>query len=56
LSKLKEQLSLGNAKPLVVAAIPAFNVEKTIAKVVLEAQKFVDVVVCDDGSTDMTGE
>jgi len=54
LSKLKEQLSLGNPKPLVVAAIPAFNVERTIAKLVLEAQKFV--VVCDDGSTDMTGE
>jgi len=44
-------------KPLIVAAIPAFNEEKTIAKVVLLAQKHVDkVVVCDDGSTDMTGE
>jgi len=48
---------LGARKPLVVAAVPAFNVEKTIAKLVLEAQKFVDVVlVCDDGSTDLTGE
>ena len=41
----------------VVACIPAYNEEKTIAKVVLLAQKHVDkVVVCDDGSTDMTGE
>lgn len=41
----------------VVAAIPAHNEEKTIAKVVLEAQKYVDkVVVCDDGSDDLTAE
>jgi len=44
-------------KPFVVACIPAFNEEKTIAKVVLQAQRFVNrVVVCDDGSTDMTAE
>jgi glycosyltransferase involved in cell wall biosynthesis len=44
-------------KPLVVATIPAYNVERTIAKVVVQARKFVDkVVVCDDGSTDMTAE
>ena len=44
-------------KPLVVAGIPAFNEERTIAKLVLEAQKYVDVVlVCDDGSTDCTAE
>jgi len=44
-------------KPFIVACIPAFNEEKTIAKVVLKAQRFVDrVVVCDDGSDDMTGE
>jgi glycosyltransferase involved in cell wall biosynthesis len=42
---------------LVVVGIPAFNEEKTIARVVLEAQKCADiVVVCDDGSKDMTGE
>jgi glycosyltransferase involved in cell wall biosynthesis len=42
---------------LIVAGIPAFNEEKTIAKVILNAQKQVDkVVVCDDGSQDMTGE
>jgi len=37
--------------------IPAYNEEYTIAKVVLKAMKHVDkVIVCDDGSTDMTGE
>jgi len=42
-------------KPLIVAAIPAYNEENTIAKIVLLAQKHVDtVVVCDDGSSDMT--
>jgi hypothetical protein len=45
------------AKPFVVVGVPAFNEEKTIARVVLEAQKYADkVVVCDDGSTDLTGE
>jgi len=44
-------------KPFVVACIPAYNEEKTIAKIVLKAQKIVDkVIVCDDGSDDMTGE
>lgn len=44
-------------RPFVVVGIPAFNEEKTIAKVVLKALRFADkVVVCDDGSTDMTGE
>jgi glycosyltransferase involved in cell wall biosynthesis len=42
---------------LVVVGIPAFNEEKTIARVVLEAQKYAHiVVVCDDGSSDLTGE
>ncbi len=44
-------------KPFVVVAIPAYNEEATIAKVVLQAQKYADtVIVCDDGSTDMTAE
>ena len=44
-------------KPLVVACIPAYNEEMTIAKVVIQAQRYVDkVIVCDDGSTDLTGE
>ena len=42
---------------LIVACIPAYNEEKTIAKVVLLAKRQVDrVIVCDDGSIDMTAE
>ena len=45
------------SKPFVVVAIPAYNEEKTIAKVILQTQRCVDkVVVCDDGSKDMTAE
>jgi len=44
-------------KPLIVACIPAFNEEKTIASVIIKAQRHVDkVIVCDDGSMDMTAE
>ncbi|MEM2143735.1 MAG: glycosyltransferase [Candidatus Jordarchaeaceae archaeon] len=44
-------------KPFVVACIPAYNEERAIAKVVVQTKKYVDhVVVCDDGSTDMTAE
>jgi glycosyltransferase involved in cell wall biosynthesis len=40
---------------LIVAGIPAYNEEKTIAKVVVRSMRFVDsVVVVDDGSTDDT--
>jgi glycosyltransferase involved in cell wall biosynthesis len=57
LKQVNDQVGLGKREPLVVAGIPAFNEERTIAKLVLEAQKFVDVVlVCDDGSTDCTAE
>ena len=57
LTQIKDQFGLHKPKSLVVAAIPAFNEERTIAKLVLEAQKHVDVVlVCDDGSTDSTAE
>ena len=49
--------SLTKTKPYVVVGIPAFNEEQTIARVVLEAQKFADrIVVCDDGSTDYTAK
>ena len=42
---------------MIVAGIPAYNEEKTIAKVVLLAQKYADVVVvCDDGSGDLTAD
>ncbi len=38
-----------------IVVIPAYQCEKTIAKVVKEAKKWVDtVIVIDDGSTDMT--
>jgi len=37
--------------------VPAFDEEKTIGKVVILSKRFADrVIVCDDGSTDMTGE
>ncbi len=40
-----------------VACIPAFNEEKTIGKVVVRTLPFVDkVLVCDDGSGDMTAD
>lgn len=43
-------------KPFVVVGVPAFNEERTIARVILESQKFAyKVVVCDDGSEDLTG-
>ncbi|MEM4601270.1 MAG: glycosyltransferase family 2 protein [Desulfurococcaceae archaeon] len=44
-------------KPYIVAGIPAYNEEMTIAKVVLKVKRYVDkVIVCDDGSTDMTSQ
>jgi glycosyltransferase involved in cell wall biosynthesis len=44
-------------EPLIVIGIPAYNEERSIARVILEAQKHADVVVvCDDGSSDLTGE
>ena len=44
-------------EPLVVVGIPAYNEEKTIAQVIIGAQKYSDiVVVCDDGSSDLTAE
>lgn len=40
-----------------VACIPAYNEERNIASVVVRVLKYVDkVIVCDDGSTDLTGE
>lgn len=54
---IPEKFAVIRGKPLVVAGIPAYNEEKTIARVVLQAQKHADiVVVCDDGSSDMTAE
>jgi len=49
-------MTLGKGS-LIVASIPAYNEEKTIARMILLAKKYVDmVVVCDDGSTDMTAK
>jgi len=42
---------------MIIAGIPAYNEENSIAKVILLAQKHVDaVVVCDDGSQDLTAD
>jgi glycosyltransferase involved in cell wall biosynthesis len=41
----------------VVIGIPAFNEEKNIAVIIAKIQKLsYDVIVCNDGSSDMTGE
>jgi len=51
-----DKMVVAGAKPFVVVGIPAFNEEAMIARVVLGTQKYADaVVVCDDGSNDMTG-
>jgi glycosyltransferase involved in cell wall biosynthesis len=43
--------------PFVVVGIPAFNEENSIARIVIEAQKHADeVIVCDDGSSDLTAQ
>lgn len=48
-------LALNEGK--VVAVIPAYNEERFIGSVVLQARRFVDtVIVVDDGSDDATGE
>jgi len=44
-------------EPLIVACIHVFNEERTIARVVVQAKRFVDrVLVCIDGSGDLAGE
>jgi glycosyltransferase involved in cell wall biosynthesis len=49
--------SVGEATPFIIVGIPAYNEEKMIGHVVLEAQKYADlVIVCDDGSSDATGK
>ena len=41
---------------MILACIPCYNEEKTIARVVIGSQKIVDrVLVCDDGSSDLSG-
>jgi glycosyltransferase involved in cell wall biosynthesis len=46
---------LHTVKNQIIACIPAYNEEKTIANVITKTQKYVDrVIVCDDGSQDTT--
>jgi glycosyltransferase involved in cell wall biosynthesis len=41
----------------VTIGIPAFNEEKNIAKIIVKLKKIYDeIIVCNDGSTDLTGE
>lgn len=41
----------------IVVGIPAYNEEKSIASVILKLKKAVNkIIVCNDGSTDLTGE
>jgi len=42
---------------LLIIGIPAYNEEKNIASIVLKLKKIADkIIVCNDGSTDLTGE
>jgi len=45
-----------DSKPFIVAGIPAYNEERSIARVIVKAMNYVDRVIVCDGSTDMTGE
>lgn len=46
-----------NKSPTIVACIPAFEEEATLAGVILRTQKYADhVLVCNDGSQDLTRE
>ncbi|MGQ4916114.1 MAG: glycosyltransferase family 2 protein [Candidatus Asgardarchaeia archaeon] len=41
----------------IVVGIPVYNEEQTIAKIIILSQKYADaVIVCDDGSTDLSAE
>ena len=54
---ISSEVLVAGDKPFVVVGIPAFNEEHSIARVVLETKKYADaIVVCDDGSSDLTGE
>ena len=41
----------------ITIGIPAYNEEKNIAKIITKLKKITDsIIVCDDGSSDMTSE
>ena len=41
----------------IVVGIPAYNEEKNIGKTIVELEKIADeIIVCDDGSSDLTSE
>lgn len=49
--------SRADSKAFLVACIPAYNEERSIGSVVIRTMRHVDrVLVCDDGSADLTGE
>ena len=46
-----------NGNQDIAVVIPAYNEEKTVVRITLDAQKYISrVIVVDDGSTDRTGE
>ncbi len=48
---------MSKKKHKIIAVIPAYNEEKSIARVILETKKHVDkVIIGDDGSSDLTGK
>ena len=52
-TSLDEKLDFG--KKSIVICIPAFNEEKNIARLIIDAKKYTDkIIVIDDGSTDYT--
>lgn len=56
LERRQETSSIG-LKPVIVAVIPAYNEERFIASVVLQAKRYAThVIVVDDGSTDQTAD
>jgi len=54
-TSIKERIE--NEKKSVVICIPAYNEEKTIAKLIIDSKKYSDqIIVIDDGSSDYTSK